>query len=42
VLATTSASFLPHCEQRIRVASRISVADRPVIRASAPRTGRKI
>ena len=33
--AITSATFLPHCEQRIRVASAASVMDLPAIRASA-------
>jgi hypothetical protein len=33
--ATTSATFFPHCEHRIRVASCASVADLPAIRASA-------
>jgi hypothetical protein len=33
--ATISATFLPHCEQRIRVESAASAADRPAIRASA-------
>jgi hypothetical protein len=33
--ATTSATFLPHCEQRIRVASAANVAALPALRASA-------
>jgi hypothetical protein len=33
--ATTSATFLPHCEQRIRVASCASVTDLPASLASA-------
>jgi hypothetical protein len=33
--ATTSATFLPQCERRIRCASAASVTDLPAIRASA-------
>jgi len=33
--ATTSATFLPHCEHRIRAARAASVAERPAILASA-------
>src|SRR5215472_19113964 len=33
--ATTSATFLPHCEHRIRSARAASVTERPAIRASA-------
>ena len=33
--ATTSATFLPHCEQRIRVANAASVTFLPTSRASA-------
>lgn len=33
--ATTSAVFFPHCEQRIRCASSLSVIDQPTRRASA-------
>ena len=33
--ATSSATFLPHCEQRIRAASFENVTDLPAIRASA-------
>jgi hypothetical protein len=33
--ATTSATFFPHCEQRIRVESAASVTDLPASRASA-------
>jgi len=33
--ATTSATFFPHCEHRIRVASFANVTDLPAIRASA-------
>jgi hypothetical protein len=33
--ATTSATFLPQCERRIRCASAASVTERPAIRASA-------
>jgi hypothetical protein len=33
--ATISATFLPHCEHRIRCARAANVAERPPIRASA-------
>jgi hypothetical protein len=33
--ATTSATFFPHCEHRIRLASVTKVTDLPAIRASA-------
>jgi hypothetical protein len=33
--ATTSATFFPHCEHRIRCARAANVAERPAIRASA-------
>ena len=33
--ATTSAVFSPHCEQRIRCASSVSVTDQPTRRARA-------
>jgi hypothetical protein len=40
--ATTSATFLPQCEQRIRVASFVSVTDLPAIRASASGSTRRV